>query len=141
MVLSRPHKLKHLALRTIYYRLLNTSCIFTYNRWKQRRCDQFQGCRLKPMYSTLLGERNYYVCRVGVDYDAEKIENIIKIADVTYNFCKIKEDIKLCIDFDSTCNKFWMYHYRKSWKTRLGHCECTYLKNYIDDYMICWNDQ
>ena len=58
------------------------------------------------MYSTLLGERKYYVCRVGVDYDAEKIENIIKIADVTYNFCKIKEDIQLCIDFDSTCNKF-----------------------------------
>ena len=94
------------------------------------------------MHSTLLGKRNYcYVCRAGVDYDAEKIENIIKIADVTYNFCKIKEDIQLCIDFDSTCDKFWMYHYLKSWKTRLGHCEWTYLKNYIDDYMICWNDQ
>ena len=141
MVLSRPHKLKHLALRSIYYRLLNTSCVLTYNHWKYCRCDQFQGCRLKAMYNTLLGERNYYVCLIGVDYDAEKIENIIKIADVTYNFCKIKEDIQLCIDFDSTCDKFWMYHYLKSWKTRLGHCEWTYLKNYIDDYMICWNDQ
>ena len=105
MVLSRPRKLKHLALRSIYYRLLNTSCIFTYNRWKYCRCDQFQGCRLKPMYSTLLGERKYcYVCRVGVDYDAEKIENIIRIADVTYNFCKIKEDIQLCIDIQLVIN-------------------------------------
>ena len=112
MVLSRPRKLKHLALRSIYYRLLNTSFIFTYNRCSYCRCDQFQGSRLKPMYSTLLGERNcYYVCRVEVGYDAEKIENIIKIADVTYNFCKIKEDIQLCIEFDSTCDKFWMYHY------------------------------
>ena len=119
MALSRPHKLKHLALRSIYYRLLNTSCVLTYNHWKYCRCDQFQGCRLKAMYNTLLGERNYYVCLIGVDYDAEKIENIIKIADVTYNFCKIKEDIQLCIDFDSTCNKFWMYRYQKSWKTRL----------------------
>ena len=94
------------------------------------------------MYSTLLGERYYcYVCRVGVTYDAQKIENIIKIADATYNFCEIKKDIQLRIDFDSTYDKFLMYHYRKSWKTRLGHCKWTYLKNYIDDYMICWNDQ
>ena len=35
----------------------------------------------------LLGDKNYcYVCHVGVNYDAEKIENLIKIADITYNF-------------------------------------------------------
>ena len=139
MVLDRPHKLKHLALKSIYYRLLNTSCIFTYNPQRYCRCDQFQGCRLKPI-NGLLGDKNYcYACRVGVTYDAEKIENLIKIADV--NFHKIKEDIQLCIDFDSSCDKFWMYHYKKNWMTRFGHCEWTYLKNYVDDYMICWNDK
>ena len=76
-----------------------------------------------------------------VTYDAGKIENLIKIADVTYNFCAIKKDIQLCIDFDSKCDKFWMYHYRKSWRMRFGHCKWSYLKNYIDDYMICWNDK
>ena len=43
-----------------------------------------------------LGDKNCcYVCRVGVTYDAEKIENLIKIADVTYNFCAIKKDIQI----------------------------------------------
>ena len=94
------------------------------------------------MWSTLHGERNYcYVCRVGVNCDAERIEKLIKIADVTYNFHEIKKDIQLCIDFDPECNKFWMYHYRKSGKTRLGHCYWRYLKNYINDYRTCWNDK
>ena len=82
-----------------------------------------------------------YVCRVGVTYDAERIEKLIKIADVTYNFHEIKKDIQLCIDFDPKCDEFWMYHYKKSGKRRLGHCYLRYLKNYIDDYMICWNDK
>ena len=56
---------------------------------------------MKPIWSTLLGERNYcYVCRVGVNYDAERIEKLIKIADVTCNFHEIKKDVQLCIDFD-----------------------------------------
>ena len=112
MVLDRPCKLKHLALKSIYYRLLNTSCIFTYNHWKHCRCEQFQGCRLKPICGRLLREKNYcYVCPVGVTYDAERIEKLIKIVDVTYNFHEIKKDIQLCIDFDPECNEFWMYHY------------------------------
>ena len=112
MVLDRPHKLKHLVLKSIYYRLLNTSCIFPYNRWKYCRCDQFHACRLKPIWSTLLRERNYcYVCRVGVTYDAERIEKLIKIANVTYNFHEIKKDIQLCINPE--CDKFWRYHYKK----------------------------
>ena len=114
MVSRKIRKLKHLALRSIYYRLLNTSCIFTYNGWRYCRCYQFQGCKLKPE-NDLLGEKNYcYVYRVGINYNAVQIEKLIKIVDVTYNFCEIKKDILLCIDFDSKCDKFWMYHYRKS---------------------------
>ena len=37
--------------------------------------------------------------------------------------------------------RFWMYHYRKSSRMRFGYCKWTYLKNYTDDYMICWNDK
>ena len=75
------------------------------------------------MWSALDCEKNYcYVCRVGITYDAY-------------------EDIQLCIDFDLTCDEFWMYHYQKSWKTRFGTCEWTYRKNYIDDHMICLNDK
>ena len=96
MVSRKICKLKHLAPRSIYYRLLNTSCIITCNRWRYCRCDQFQGCRLKLIHGGLLGHKNYsYVCRVGVIYDAEKIENLIKIADVTYNFFAIKKDIQI----------------------------------------------
>ena len=87
MISRKVRKLKHLALRSIYYKLLNTFCIFTYNRWRYCRCDQFQGCWLKLIHGGLLGDKNYcYFCRVGVTYDAEKIENLMKIADVTYNF-------------------------------------------------------
>ena len=47
-------------------------------------------------YGGSLGDKNYcYVCRVGVTYDAEKIENLIKIADVTYNFFAIRKDIQI----------------------------------------------
>ena len=92
----------------------------------------------------MIANKNYcYVCRVGVTYDEEKIKNPRKIADVTNNFLNIKEDIQLCIDFDSSFDKFWMYHYKTSYKTRFGSCKWHYLKNYIDeqDYSICWNDQ
>ena len=93
MVSRKICKLKNLALRSIYNRLLNTSCIFTCNHWRYCRCDQFQGCQLKPIHGGLLGDKNYcYVCRVGVTYDADKIENLIKIADVTYNFSAIKKE-------------------------------------------------
>ena len=27
------------------------------------------------------------------------------------------------------------------WRTRFGHCKLSYLKNYIDDYMICWDNK
>ena len=75
----------------------NSCCIYY-------QCDQFQGCWSKPLNS-MLADRNYcYVCRVGVTYDEEKIKNLRKIVDVTNNFLNIKEDIQLCINFDSRCD-------------------------------------
>ena len=75
---DRPRKLKHLALPSVYYKLLNTSYIFTYNRWRYCCCEQFQGCQSKPK-NGMVADKNYcYVCRVGVTYNEEKIKNIKK---------------------------------------------------------------
>ena len=92
-----PRKLKHLVLKGMYYKLLNTSCVFTCNRWNNCSCDPFQGCRLKPLWHTIDGERNYcYVCRVGVTYNADRIQKLTKIADVFNNHREIIKDIQLC---------------------------------------------
>ena len=72
---DRPQNLKHLVLSSVYYKLLNTSCIFPYNRWIYCRCVEFQGCRAKPI-NGIISDRDYcYVCRVGVSYNEEKIRN------------------------------------------------------------------
>ena len=96
-----------------YYQLHNTSNIFTYNAWRYCKCDEFQGCRLKPRNRLGDGDRPYcYICRVGITYHADRIENFKKIADIIKSFLEIKTDIQLCIDFDPSCNIFWMYHYK-----------------------------
>ena len=104
MVLDRPRKLNYLATKRIYYRLLNTSCMFTNSCCIYCRHDQFRGCRSKPLNSMLADRNHCYIYRVGVTYDEEKIKNLRKIVDVTNNFLNIKEDIQLCINFDSRCN-------------------------------------
>ena len=86
------------------------------------------------MWSTLLGEK---IIVIFVVLELLTIENLLKIANVTYNCHETKKYIKSCIDFDPECDKFWMYHYKKSGKT--GYCYWRYLKNYIDDYIICLN--
>ena len=71
---DKRRKLKHLALRSVYYRLLNTSYIFRYNSYLYCRCDQFQGCRTKPT-NGMIRDRNYcYACRVKITYNEEKIK-------------------------------------------------------------------
>ena len=88
---DRPRKLKHLTLSSVYYKLLNTSYIFTYNRWKYCRCNEFHGCRSKPI-NGIIADRNYsYVCRIGVTYNEEKIRNIKKYRLFIIVFLKLKE--------------------------------------------------
>ena len=99
-------KIKTLV-KSVYYKLLNTSDIFTYNAWNYCKCDQFQGCRFKPRNSLESGERYYcYICRVGVWYHADKMENLTKIAETINNILEMKEDIWLSIDFDPSCEIF-----------------------------------
>ena len=86
-------------------------------------------------------ERYYcYICGVGVTYHSDRIEKLIKIADIINHTLEMKKNIQLCIDFDPSCKRFWMYHYKTSWKDRFGFCKWKYLKHYIDTYHICFND-
>ena len=141
LVCKKVKKLKHLLVKSVYYKLLNTSYIFTLNAWNYCRCDQFQGSRFKPRNSLESSERYYcHICWVGVTYHSDRIENLIRIADIINNTLKMKKYIQLCIDFDPLCEIFWMYHYKISWKDRFGFCKWKYLKNYIDTYDICFND-
>ena len=91
----KVRKLKHLVIQSICYQLLNTSNIFTYNAWTYCKCDEFHGCRLKPRNRLENDDRSYcFICRVQVEYHADRIENLKKIADII-NFLKIKTDIQL----------------------------------------------
>ena len=129
--------LKRLALTGIYYKLLNTSYIFIFNGWTNCSCDQFQGCWLKPLWSTLNGERNYcFVCRVGITYNDDKIQKLTKIADVFNNsWCYIQ----LCVLFDPECDKLWLYHYRITKRGKFNKTYWRYLSNFTEEsyHWIC----
>ena len=134
---KKKKKLKHLLVKSICYKLLNTSCIFTFIAWNYGKCDQFQGCRLAPKNSLENGERSYcYICHVQVACHSDRIENIKKNADIINNFVEIKNDIQLCVDFDPLCEKFWMYHYKTSCRDPFGICRWKYYKNFFDTYNI-----
>ena len=141
LVCKKVRKLKHIVVKSIYYKLLNTSCTFTYNAWNYCKCDQFQGSRLAPRITLENGERSYcYICPVRVAYHSDRIENLKKIVDIINNFVEIKNDIQLCIDFDPLCENFWMHHYKTIWKDRFGICRWKYLKNFVDTYNIFLKD-
>ena len=140
---DKPRRLKHLALSQIFCQLLNTSYIFTYNSFLYCRCDKFQGCFSKPV-NGMIADRNYcYVCQAKVTDDEEKIHKLKKIASVYNNFIELKQDIQLCIDFDPSCNNFWMYHYSRSCQTGMGNFKREYLTNWIHYYIhkICYRNQ
>ena len=142
LVCKKVKKLEHLLVKSVYYKLLSTSYIFILNAWNYCRCNQFQGCRFKPRNSLERGERYFcYISHVGVTNHSDRIEKLIKIANIIHNALEMKKkDIQLCIDFDPFCENFWIYHYKTSWKDRFGSCKWKYLKNYIDTYDIFFND-
>ena len=105
-------KLKHLALRVVYYQLINTSMIFIYASWRYCECDKFRDCRLKPRHRRLTAERNYcFICRTRIAFNIDKIYRINKIQNIINTFLDLKKHIQLCIDFGH--EKFWFYDYPK----------------------------
>ena len=104
-------------------RKVNTSYIFTCNAWSYCKCDQFQGCRLTPRIKLGNRDRSYcLVCRIWVDYHSDKIENLKRIADITNNYVELKNDIQLCVGFDTLYENFWLYHYKTGWRDGFGIC-------------------
>ena len=73
----------------------------------------------------------------------KKFTNLKKITSVYNNFIELKQDIQLCIDFDPSCNNFWIYGYRRTGRTGLGNFRWEYLKNWINHciHEICYNNQ
>ena len=106
-----PDKLEHLSLSPIYENLINLCLIFTYNSSEKSCCDQFKGCRMKPLTSWLDGERNYcFICRMKIDYNIYKIYKITRIIDIINVYRKLMEDLQLCIDFGYEI--FWVYSFK-----------------------------
>ena len=83
IICKTPLKLKYLSLKEIYYQLINTSLIFTYNSFKYCECYKFSGCRLKPTHRRLSRERNYYfICQMRIMYNIDKIYKLQKISTI-----------------------------------------------------------
>ena len=106
IICHTAQKLKHLALMEIYYQLINTSLILTYNSFNHYNCYKFNGCRMKPLHRRLCGERNYcYICQLIVNYNIDKIYKIVRISDVYNAYVLLKDDLQQCLD--QGYEKFW----------------------------------
>ena len=126
-------KLKHTALREIYFQLLNTLLIFTYNILNKCCCHEFQGCQLKPSHRRLSGERNYcFICRVRATYNLDKIYKLKRIPEIFNTYPQMKEDLQLCIDFG--CHNF--SNGKRKFDETYGRC----LKNFVNNgyYDVCY---
>ena len=85
----------------------------------------------------MITDRNYcYVCGVKVIYDEEKIKSLKKIAFICNNFLEIKEDIRLCIDFNPSCKDFRMYYYRRTLVTGFGKFKWKHLYSWTHHTFI-----
>ena len=132
-------KLKHTALREIYFQLLNTSLISTYNSWNKCCYHEFQGCQLKPLQRRLSGKRNYcFTCQVRTTYNIDKIYKLKRITEIFNIYCQMKEDLQLCIHFG--CNNFWLYDYKANGKRKFGETYGRCLKKIINNgyYDVCY---
>ena len=56
-------------------------------------------------------------------------------------FMQLKKIFSYVLTLIQNAINFGCITYKKCWRMRFGHFKWTYLKNYIDDYMICWNDK
>ena len=112
-IMFTAKKLKHLALTEIHYQLINTLLILTYSTFNHCRCYEFSGCRLKPQYRRLSGERNYCLtCQLRIIYSIDNIYKIKKIPVIYNTYIELRNDLQQCLD--QGYKKFWF-------------CDCTTL--------------
>ena len=130
IICHTAQKLKHLALMEIYYQLINTSLILTYNSFNHCNCYKFSGCRMKPLHRRLRGERNYcYICQLKVNYNIDKIYKIVRIFDIYNAYVLLKDDLQQCLD--QGYEKFWFYNYHILGKRKFDTVYDKYLKGFI----------
>ena len=110
VICHSAQKLKHLALMEIYYQLINTSLILTYNSFNHCNCYKFSRCRIKPFRRRLHEERNYcYICQLKINFDRDKIYKINKISDVFNTYILPNDELQQCLH--QGYEKFWFYKY------------------------------
>ena len=84
-----------------------------------------------------MAKKNYFfVCRVKVAYDINKIYKITKITQIINTYLEIKEDLQLCINFG--CENFWLYCFKPTLgikKKKFSKTYSQYMKKFtIDGY-------
>ena len=88
------NKLKHIALKEIHYRLLNTVLIIHTEAKEYCHCYAFSGCRQKPHFQNLAGARNYcYICRLICEYLPNRVERLRSIQETWQLYLKLNEDL------------------------------------------------
>ena len=128
---KKVKKLKHLLVKGIYYKLLNTSYIFTYNAWIYCKCYQFQGCRPEDC------ERSYcFICRVRVSYHSGRIENLKKLQILLIITLKLKMIFNYVVILTHYVKTFGFIITIASWRNRFVICKWKYLKDYIVTFDI-----
>ena len=130
IICHAAQKLKHLALMEIYYQLINTSLILTYNSFNHCNCYKFSGCRMKPLHRRLHRERNCcYICQLQVNYNIDKIYKIARISGIYNAYVLLKDDLQQCLD--QGYEKFWFYNYHILGKRKFDTVYDKYLKGFI----------
>ena len=130
IICHTAQKLKHLALMEIYYQLINTSLILTYNSFNHCNCYKFSGCRMKSLHRGLGGKRNYcYICQLKVNYNTYKIYKIVRLSDIYNAYVLLKDDLQQCLD--QGYEKFWFYNYNTLGKRKFDTVYDKYLKGFI----------
>ena len=140
-------KLKHIALKEIHYQSLNIVLIIHTEAKEYCVCWAFQGCRQKPYFHNLAGNRNYcYICQLIHDYKPNRIERLRNIQETWQLYLKLMEDLKRWTSTNTNFTLypiFWNKNYTDKYKEYKSHlvkkiAVREYI-NYCYDYLV-WLD-
>ena len=140
-------KLKHIALKEIHYQLLNTVLIISKDVKEYCVCWAFQGCRQKPTFQNLAGDRNYcYICQLHEDYKPSRVERLRTIQETWQLYLKLNKDLEKW-KFSNTNFTLYPIFWNKSYTNRYKEYGSHLVKkiaireymNYCYDF-LCWLD-
>ena len=131
-------KLKHLALKEIHYQLLNTCLIISSEGYCFCDCWKYSGCRQRPSYTNLIGNRSYCsICQILSTYTIDRMYRLQTIQQTWKPYIELKKDLQ---EFQrrTQFHNFWFKHHTDKFKTRYvtGLVKRTQLRNYIKQSYI-----